>query len=354
MKRKPAYLLVSDLHFHNWSAFATTDKDGVNSRLRIILNELIRAAKMLKKLGGKRIVIAGDLFHVRGSVAPSVLNPVFETFRMIGEDMGLEVIAIAGNHDLEGNDATKLGNAMQSLGVIKGFHPITQPTSVPGDETDTWKIQLFPWYAELHELEAAMEAACRRGEKDHAIIHAPVNGVIKGIPDHGLEAHKLKLIGYRFVFAGHYHNHKVFEDGAVVSIGASTHQTWSDPDTKAGFMLVYADSYEHQAAEAPSFVDIPVDAITHEYPVSGNYVRMRLVDASESMIKTERQKLLDAGAKGVLINATKKVEVTRVASIKAGSSMEVSVSQFIEKDMKPPSPEKVTAAALAILTEVRS
>ena len=60
------YVQLSDLHFHNWSAFAKTNDDGVNSRLRIILNETIRAAhklKELRKAKGGTMVLGGDLFQ---------------------------------------------------------------------------------------------------------------------------------------------------------------------------------------------------------------------------------------------------------------------------------------------------
>ena len=50
--------------------------------------------------------------------------------------------------------------------------------------------------------------------------------------------HDLAKLGFRRVFAGHYHHHCSFEDGKVWSIGATTHQTASDIGTKAGFLLV--------------------------------------------------------------------------------------------------------------------
>ena len=142
------YGVASDVHCHSWSAFSTVDADGVNSRLRIILDELLRAAKVLKKRGGNRLIICGDLFHVRGSVKPSVMNPTYETFEQISK-MGIDVDAIAGNHDLEGNDSDELGNAMQTLGAIRGFTPITSPRV-------NEQFAFFPWYAKLDHLRDAM------------------------------------------------------------------------------------------------------------------------------------------------------------------------------------------------------
>ena len=49
------YLIVSDLHCHAWNAFSTTNANGLNSRLAIIIEELLRAAEKLKALGGDRM-----------------------------------------------------------------------------------------------------------------------------------------------------------------------------------------------------------------------------------------------------------------------------------------------------------
>lgn len=59
------YLLMSDLHFHAWTTFATTNENGVNSRLQIIMSEMLRATEVHEANGGDKIlVIAGDVFHL--------------------------------------------------------------------------------------------------------------------------------------------------------------------------------------------------------------------------------------------------------------------------------------------------
>ena len=59
------YLLMSDLHFHNWSAFSTTNGNGVNSRLQIIMHEILRAIDVHEARGGDKVlVVAGDVFHL--------------------------------------------------------------------------------------------------------------------------------------------------------------------------------------------------------------------------------------------------------------------------------------------------
>lgn len=338
------YLLTSDQHLHDWSAFASVNADGVNSRLQIIIDELTRAVNLAKKLGASKHRMAGDLFHVRGSVKPSVLNP---TVTAVRQWLGALVHeAIAGNHDLEGRDSEAIGNAMQVLDELNGFTAVTSPTDV-GDAV------MFPWFSELDELRAEMNRLADP-DKD-AIIHAPVNGVIKGIPDHGLEADELAEMGFKRVFAGHYHNHRVFCEGKVISIGATTHQTWSDPGTLAGFLIVDENEFEFHESKAPKFIDLKDADEAHERIVRGNYVRVKMDEVTEHEIKEMREELEEMGALGVRLIATKKREVTRVGVSRTSSmSLEQTVGAFVSDHLKPEDEKAVQKAALDVLMEARS
>lgn len=345
-------VLSSDQHFHAWDAFSKVNPDGVNSRLRIIIDEMHRSVQRLKDNGGDTMILAGDLFHQRGQIKPSVFNPAVECFSNSIFD-GVSVYAIPGNHDLEGKDADKLGNAMQTLDQLPGFHACLEPTFV-GD------FVIFPWYQKLDDLRAEMRKHADKGRD--AVIHAPVNEVIIGIPNHGLDAKELADMGYRRVFAGHYHNHVVFEDGKVVSIGATTHQTWSDPGTKAGFLLVWPDRIEHVPSAAPSFVDLNIEMLDAATQVeidaqiadfaNGNYVRLKLTDVDDKEINDWRKDLENAGAAGVTIIATKKNAVSRTgAAQQAAISLGSSVEHYVRNDMKPLLIEEVSKEAQDILAE---
>lgn len=346
------YLLTSDQHVHDWSAFRSVDADGVNSRLRIILNEMERAVKLAVKLGCTKHRMAGDLFHVRGSVKPSVLNPTVRAVQKWLEELVHE--CIAGNHDLEGRDAEALGNAMQVLDELNGFTAIVNVR-----EYDD--VVMFPWFADLDVLRAEMKRLADP-DKD-AIIHAPVNGVIKGIPDHGLEADELSEMGFKRVFSGHYHNHKVFCGGKVISIGATTHQTWCDVDTRAGFLIVDEDTFEFHESEAPKFLDMDDETLAaldrHDTPVAdlvgGNYVRIKLDEVTDHEITEIREELEGAGALGVRVIATKKREVTRLGvSRTASMTLEQTVAEYVSEHLKPDDVLAVQKAAQDVLIEARS
>lgn len=342
------YGLLSDLHCHNWSQFSQVNSQGVNTRLEAILGELIRAAEELKAAGGDRLRIAGDLFHVRGSIAPSVFNPTFDAFEIICAKMGIDVEILPGNHDLEGKDSNKLGNAMQQLDKIDGCHVVIAP-----EVTDDGEAVMIPWIEDLDELRLVMQ---RHADKTKdLIIHAPLNGVIQGLPDHGLEAGYLAKLGYRRVFCGHYHNHKEFP-GGVYSVGATTHQTWSDPDTLAGFLLVYPDRVEHRETKAPKFVNHDGGDLIVGNLYKSNYVRLRMKNATEDEIKARREQLLNCGALGIVDHSTKKREITRGVSTPTNVTLEVSVATYVKDHLSVGdlSKKRIVIDALDVLREART
>jgi len=325
MSDKP-YALLSDLHFHSWSSFSTVNPDGVNSRLQIIIDEVKRAKDELVKAGGDTMILAGDLFHTRGSVSPEVLNPVIKLFEEITREV--TVHAIAGNHDLSSKDSSWLTNAASAL-IPAGVNMIGDESAVVHLSHEKGLI-LTPWFSSVDDLKVELKRYAKPGFD--AIIHAPVDGVIPGLPDHGLTHQQLSTMGFDRVFAGHYHNFNDFGDG-VYSIGATTHQTWSDVGSKAGFLLVYPDRVERKASHAPDFVDIYGDMTEEELLVAdGNYCRLKIGKATPEEIKALREEMITRGAKGVVIQAVKETTIeTRQSQPATSLSLEQSVADYIAK-----------------------
>lgn len=361
MTSKP-YLLVSDLHCHAWSAFATVNERGVNSRLQIILDELERAADELVKAGGNCMFLAGDVFHVRGSIAPSVFNPTFETFVRIAKK-GIHVRAIPGNHDLEGKDTTAIGNAFQQLENIGNFEVITEPRLVKVVETTVPGVFMVPWQAnkaKLREVIAGIQSIPDIATENYdLILHVGIDGMLDGVPDSGLSAKEVASWGFKRVFAGDYHNHRKADGLEVISIGATTHQTWSDIGTKAGFLLVYPNEVKYHASWAPSFVEITDEDDPDEIPliVDGNYVRVRGFKLTDAELKLFRENLEEMGARGVTFQVAREVVGARTGSAVAkAATLDESIGKYVET-LTLPDPSmltEVTAAALNILNHVRS
>lgn len=320
--------LVSDVHLHNWSTFAQILPTGENERLMITLGALREAADDMIAKGCKTLYIAGDLFHVRGSLPPSVLNPTLDTFKYIISRMDVRIIP--GNHDLESDDTRALTNATQALAAL-GCTVVTEPTFFVDDE-----VLMVPWEPSLRQLREVLREQGSKHTARAAIIHAPLNKVIAGIPDHGLDAEELGDIGYSRVFVGHYHNRKRFDIGSnqVWSVGALNHQTWNDVNTRAGYIIMRGDgAVEEYETSSPKFVDFDETLSSEESleQCRGNYVRVKLGQATEKEIALVRELALgELEARRVVIHATpKRVTSERKASIKAGSSLEASVFEFV-------------------------
>src|SRR5690606_6703377 len=125
-----------------------------------------------------------------------------------------------------------------------GVQVYHRPTTV---EVAGRKWLMVPWVKDLHHLRRIIAES---NEAGYLIIHAPLNGVIKGIPDHGLAPDDFEGLGFKYVFCGHYHNHRVFDitDGHVVSVGALTHQNWGDVESQAGYIILGEDDILTQSS----------------------------------------------------------------------------------------------------------
>ena len=330
------YAIVSDLHFHNWTAFAS-QSDGVNSRLQLQLDGLKQVGAYCANNGIKKLIVAGDVFHVRGSLVPSVLNPVMEAFSDM-EDAGITVFAIPGNHDLESKVSDWQKSAitpLESAGVI-AYH---DPHYNDG-------IVYVPWISSLPELLITIEKFTRSGinvSETDLILHAPLNGVVKGIPDIGLMPSQLEQFGFRNVFCGHYHNHKQMSQ-TVWSIGALMHQTWSDVGSKAGFIVVDDDgSVTHQelSAEIPRFVDLDMRDDGFQFAPEacrGNFIRVTLDGSDEELVRTAKEGVSQLGARGALVRVVPPsvTRITRDDDVKNAGSLEAAVSLYIDKTFNNP------------------
>lgn len=339
--------IVSDVHLHNWSPFSTINDLGVNTRLKNTLNALSEVALELSK--GDTMYIAGDLFHVRGHITPSVQNPTIDLFRKLANEIKIRIIP--GNHDLESKDTSKLTNAVQALKEV-GCEICNEPTYYEDD-----KFFMIPWIDSLDDLKKEIQKAAEsvpEVSETSLIIHAPLNEVIS-IPDNGLSAEELEAYGFKRVFCGHYHNHKGFND-KVYSVGALTHQTWSDVNSLAGYILIDGEKLTHCQTEAPKFVDFDdnweeKDIASH---VAGNYVRVKLGEASEKEIRQIKDSLVsEYGAFGChVISTPKPVGVSRNRSVSSGESIQQSIKDWIDENIDKDISSSVYTECEAILNDI--
>ncbi|MDE4297042.1 metallophosphoesterase [Phaeobacter gallaeciensis] len=358
-------LIVSDIHFHPWTLFASTDKRGMNTRLSIVIEELHRAVRVAKAEGCSTMIISGDVFHARGSLDPEVLNPVRDAFEEILQE-GFNVYIIPGNHDLKSDDTKRLSSAVQNLEQID----ISGAQVVVFNEATAQHVEggtfgFVPWRKNTEGLLADLKVLSERNDaaQMHVFIHAGIDGVLSGIPGHGLTAADLASFGFKGVYAGHYHNHADMSaglPGRVMSIGATTHHNWGDVNTKAGFLILDTDANEvvFHDTKAPKFVDVSGMSETDmEIEAAGNYVRFRGPQMTQEQVNEFRDALKKWGALGVSIEVPRTVPNVRATAPATGLTLDQSVGKFVDemKDVPPDvSKAAVSKRALEVLSETRA
>lgn len=355
------FAVLADIHAYGSTIYSGTESDGVNTRLKIILDEMERAASQLIAEGGKVMFIAGDIFHTRGAIDPEVLNPLRATVEKILAQ-GIDIYAIPGNHDLKSPDSRALSSQIQNLaqisisgGEFKVFNTVSSRVF------DGQWFGFVPWRNSIDDLKKDLTAL--QGPKTaemHVFIHAGIDGVLSGMPAHGLTDGDLAAYGFKRIYAGHYHNHVVFPGDKVVSIGATTHHNWGDVGTRAGFLIVDtdADTVTFHDSRAPKFVDLTgLDELEMELECKGNYVRFRGPTMTQLEINELRDQFRKWGALGVSIEVPKSTVATRSAAPVKGVTVDQSVANYIDakKDI-PPSidREKLKKRAQERLDESRS
>src|SRR5215469_7182203 len=98
-------VIFTDLHAHPFSFGASIDEaTGRNSRLQDCLNVLDWTSGIVYGSGAGARLFIGDMFHIRGRLAPSVINPISDHFARAhpsGEEQDFIDFLIPGNHDME-------------------------------------------------------------------------------------------------------------------------------------------------------------------------------------------------------------------------------------------------------------
>ncbi len=341
--------VISDTHYHPFTLFAgKQERDGCNERLKSQLDATWQAAQSMKAQGCTHIVHAGDMFHVRGSISPVTLNRVKALYQEIANELGLPIYVIAGNHDLETKSSVMMANASTALNC-DNIHVVCG-THIDHDK----RLVLVSWFDSQSQLMCELNRIADElgdSRSDYTVvIHAPLNSVIVGIPETGIEPQDLQDLGFGLVLSGHYHNHKQLTDN-VFSVGALQHHNWGDCHSLAGYLLVNSElAVTHVATSAPKFIDFMTE--DDDSNISGNYIRLSGIAASDEDIESAKTSLRAMGAKGVVCNMIK-ATTTSPSSGKPAKldTLDASVQEYAKKyaDEHGLDPRELTAACQEIL-----
>lgn len=253
-------VFISDLHLHTWSYGATVTADGYNSRLYAQSRALNEVLEYLEENRVRFLYFNGDLFHTHGKVPVQAINVADRFFRM-ARNLGVEIRAIWGNHDIESKD-----------GLINSVKPLFDPEELAMEWNDNDLVVRALPYCEDEERIKRFLGEAPQGAM--LMLHQGVAGVPLSsgfVLDERLSPEMIP--DYVKAFTGHYHFHRKVSDNLTV-IGNLTALNWSDIDQPKGYVVWDDETGEMEQIvqrSAPGFVSYysekPIEVVT------GNFVR---------------------------------------------------------------------------------
>lgn len=320
---KPPILVFSDTHFHNWKSHATI-VDGVNSRLSDTLKACIQAFEIGKAHGCKLALFGGDMFHVRGTLKPSVMNQAVSLFLRYGSEM--DILMVPGNHDMEN---FRYGDtAVDIFSVVEGCSVASTPFSF---NVHGWSVGCLPYIHDSEEFKKEFKELAA-DKPDVFLVHQGIDNfkTEPGMPDLGVTAQWLKdNADGAWVLAGHYHAAQ--QNERVISIGAPLQQNFGEEE-KTGCWVVYEDRAEHFPLAGPRFVTIEADDLKalkkQESEIKGNFVRVRTNKAS--LAEKLRERIEEVGGASATILVEHEFEKAHAESITITTPRKM-LCEFVEK-----------------------
>lgn len=229
-----SFVVLADVHAHNFAQFAQPVAYYGNTRLQVIAKALARACivALQKELP---LIIVGDLFHTRGIINVTVQSIIHDTLREYA-NKGLEIHIVAGNHD----QANKAGT-VTSLDTFKAVAHVYTDYACLG----AWA---FVPFRESREELIEMFNQAAKSKVQYVFAHAAVNGAYIGDseyqPREQLEVADIKPERFKWVWLGHYHKAQLVAPNAMYC-GSLTGQNFTDSDEK-GFWV-------HEGNKEPVF-----------------------------------------------------------------------------------------------------
>lgn len=327
-------VIFSDLHFHPHRFGATVDADGKHSRQQHALLALQQSAAAVAGFGpaeGMARFFCGDMFHVRGKLAPSIINPVIEHFRSVHDDDSgtphFEDFLVVGNHDMEnrseGEHALKI---LEGYGVHilqgAGYRDVVF-NAVAGQRIGLGWVAYEPDIAELKRKVKMVAAAAdtdKSGQRKVFLVHHGVDGAMEGVPSCGFTATDLPHESFDLIYCGDYHDHKEIIPGKAWMVGSPIQHNFGDAGKKRGFMTVDLNTGAFEqipVVGAPEFV-----ALTSKEgklsgvggAAKGNFVRVRADD--EKVLDKMEAAAKKAGAIAVMRELVRDWEKVERADLK--------------------------------------
>lgn len=237
--------ITADLHAHDYTSFARTLLDGMNSRLKRCLNALIQISKYCGDNGIWMLWILGDLFHARTRIDVSVY---VHLYRILWKMRLQKMIIVAGNHDQYLKDSSL--NSTEPLAEkidIYSEPGVFDSIAMPSEKSVG--IGVIPYSTDKERIRESISTLLQDLEDfDRKILltHLPISGAMVGSgfrPKEEVTLEDIQANKWDLVLLGHYHRRQRLADN-VWYVGAPIQQDFGDEGNDDGFMVLDTETLE--------------------------------------------------------------------------------------------------------------
>lgn len=239
-------VLVSDLHAHNFSQFATILPNGRNSRLQATLDVIQQITEFCDNNKVSNLFFLGDMFHSRTRLDVDVLSTTWRAWADLRAYVD-EMIILTGNHDQANKDGT-----VHSLEPFKAFARVIDKPWV--GKIGRQRIAAHPFTTDIEEWKKWANSI--PPNTDYFFFHQGVSQAKVGAFDISVKA-EIDIEDLpdraRWLWGGHYHKHQILPNGAGF-VGSPLQHNFGERGEKKGFIYHrYPDLAYQIESNAPKF-----------------------------------------------------------------------------------------------------
>ena len=238
------WVIISDIHLHEWNYGATPSWTHGNQRLQDQAACLEQVLLYCEQWDVKTIFMCGDLFHTNNRMTAHALG-VASNFYKDAAAKGIVIHSIPGNHDI--------ADGINSLSWITFPHKVYSSTT--NVEIDGRKVCFVPW------AESSFGASDVLGT-DIVVMHCGVQGADIGngyvLEDGGAHDPHEGNNKETLTIAGHYHEAQIINNTLIP--GSLNQHNWGDIGRKRGFWHLKDEEPKFIETKAPMFYKIDMCA----------------------------------------------------------------------------------------------
>lgn len=330
------FVLISDLHLHNFQQFNRPTEDGMNSRLAHTLNAVEQGLKYASDNGIQNVFILGDVFHAHSKLDVDVIFHAYELFESYCD---LSLIFLVGNHDQAAKDGSIHSLKMfDRLGIVAQYGKSFAFCEHDGTEINVLALS----YRRDEEIWKKSIPKCKY---DIFLGHQGINEGKIGAFNISLKGNisLSDLPDARFRLLGHYHKHQKLDDRTWY-VGSPLQHNFGERGETKGFVVL--DTIENTVTQietdSPKFHQF--DSVA-AYEASG-------VDPKRDYVKIVLGTDEDVEIDGVQIVHTNKNKGTDVVEQPQHFDDTALMKDYIERENSELSVEKLLQLGQTILEGV--